>query len=150
MVTRVSPVENIELRQRLQEMTESGAEPSNHHDLLAAISREFPNTIRPLDSGLPENRYTCGMYVFDFSDNSDYVKIAGRRPHVLQLVASSRSIAGDREGRRGSGPNSVSASPFARHYGRAKMTSVDEAGGVLQNGAVAPDVTATYCFPLTA
>jgi hypothetical protein len=24
----------------------------------------------------------------------------------------------------------------ARHYGKAKMTSVDEAGGVLQNGAV--------------
>ena len=38
----------------------------------------------------------------------------------------------------------------ACHYGKAKMTSVDEAGGVLQNGAVAPDVTATYCFPLTA
>jgi hypothetical protein len=38
----------------------------------------------------------------------------------------------------------------ASGHGKAKMISVDEAGGVLQNPAVTPDVTATYCFPLTA
>jgi hypothetical protein len=70
--------ENIELRQRLEEMTESGAEPSKHRDLLEAISIEFPNTIQPLQSSHSEARYTCGMYVFEFSGDEDYINIAGR------------------------------------------------------------------------
>jgi hypothetical protein len=35
-------------------------------------------------------------------------------------------------------------------YGKAKIISMDDAGGVLQNPAVAPDVAPTYCFPFAA
>jgi len=74
---------NAQLRQRLSEMTESGTEPSTHAAKLAAISEEFPHTIKPLKFQLPENRYTCGMYVFDFSEDPDYLEIAGLGlPHV--------------------------------------------------------------------
>jgi hypothetical protein len=67
---------NVDLRRRLGEMTESGSEPSEHHAMLAAISVEIPNTIQPLESGHSEKGYTCGMYVFDFSKDPDYINIA--------------------------------------------------------------------------
>ena len=35
-------------------------------------------------------------------------------------------------------------------YGKPKITSIDEAGGVFQNPAVTPDATPTYCFPFAA
>ena len=74
---------NIELRRKLEEMAESGAEPSEHRAMLEAISLEFPNTIRPLESSLPEGRYTCGMYVLEFPEDEDYIDIARRGvPHV--------------------------------------------------------------------
>jgi hypothetical protein len=45
--------------------------------MLAAISKDVPNTIQPRESSLPEKGYTCGMYVFDFSkDDPDYVNLA--------------------------------------------------------------------------
>ena len=73
---------NAQLRHRLSEMTESGTEPSTHAAKLAAISQEFPHTIKPLEFQLPEDRYTCGMYVFDFSEDPDYLEIAGfHLPH---------------------------------------------------------------------
>jgi hypothetical protein len=56
--------ENTELRRKLEEMTESGVEPSNHRALLSEISKEFPNSVQPLESHLSERRYTCGMHVF--------------------------------------------------------------------------------------
>ena len=73
----MSSVANIELRRRLEEMTVNGGEPVNHRGLLAGISRKFPNTIQPLESSLPEDCYTCGMHVLDFSENEEYIKIAG-------------------------------------------------------------------------
>jgi hypothetical protein len=74
---------NARLRGRLTEMTESRTEPSTHEAQLAVISEEFPNTIKPLKFQLPEDRYTCGMYVFDFSEDPDYLEIAGfGLPHV--------------------------------------------------------------------
>lgn len=79
----MSSVENIELRRRLEEMTVSGGAPVNHRVLLRGISKEFPNTIQPLESSLPEDCYTCGMYVFDFAENEDYIKVVGSGfPHV--------------------------------------------------------------------
>jgi len=69
---------DVEFRRRLEEMTESGTEPSKHRDMLAAISVEVPNTIQPLKSSLPEKGYTCGMHVFDFSEDPDYINIALR------------------------------------------------------------------------
>jgi hypothetical protein len=68
---------NVQLRRRLTEMTESGTEPSTHTAQLGVISKNFPNTIRILESRLQENRYTCGMYVFDLSEDDDYIAIAG-------------------------------------------------------------------------
>ena len=68
---------NVQLRRRLKDMTESGTEPSTHATQLAAISKEFSNTIRPLKSRFPEKGYTCGMYVFDLSEDEDYIDIAG-------------------------------------------------------------------------
>jgi len=74
---------NAQLRRRLTEMTKSGTEPSTHAAQLAIISKEFPNTIGPLKFRLPENKYTCGMYVFDLSEDDDYIAIAGLGlPHV--------------------------------------------------------------------
>jgi hypothetical protein len=76
-------IENKELRRKLEEMTESGVEPSNHRALLAEISKEFMNTLQPLESHLPEGGYTCGMYVFQFCENEEYIEIARLRvPHV--------------------------------------------------------------------
>lgn len=64
-------------------MTESGTEPSTHAAQLTVISEELPNTIKPLEFHLPENGYTCGMYVFDFPEDPDYLEIAGfGLPHV--------------------------------------------------------------------
>src|SRR5436309_776503 len=74
---------NIELRRKLEEMTESPLEPSEHRAMLKAISVECPNSIEPLESDLPEHQYTCGMYVFHFFDDQDYINIARCGvPHV--------------------------------------------------------------------
>jgi hypothetical protein len=76
-------VVNNELRRKLEEMTESGIEPSRHRARLAEISSEFPNIIQPLESNLPERRYTCGMSVFWFCEDEDYIEIARLGiPHV--------------------------------------------------------------------
>lgn len=72
----MSSVENFELRQRLEEMTVHGGEPVDHRNLLSSISSDCPNTIQSLNSKLPESCYTCGMYVFDFSGNEEYIRIA--------------------------------------------------------------------------
>ena len=45
--------------------------------------------------------------------------------------------------------NAKNCSPWSR-YGKPKVTSIDEAGGVFQNPAVTPDATPTYCFPFEA
>ena len=99
---------NVDLRRRLEEMTESGSEPSEHGAMLAAISVEIPNTILPLESGHSEKGYTCGMYVFDFSKDQNYINIAlqgvyaGRAffewllsNHLLQEVDEADASAGD-------------------------------------------------------
>jgi hypothetical protein len=73
----MSSVENIELRQRLEEMTVRGGEPMYYRNLLSSTSNDCPNTIQPLKPNLPEGCYTCGMYVLDFSEKEEYIKIAG-------------------------------------------------------------------------
>jgi len=47
------------------------------------------------------------------------------------------------------GQHAKNCSPWSR-YGKPKITSIDEAGGVFQNPAVTPDATPTYCFPFEA
>src|SRR5690349_1577539 len=76
----MTSAENVELRRKLEEMTEGGTEPSKHRALLSAISVDCPNTIRSLESRLPEHQYTCGMYVFSFYEYDD---IAGLYRHVF-------------------------------------------------------------------
>jgi hypothetical protein len=65
------------LRRRLREMTESGHEPHQHRDELRTITEEIPNTIRVIDSGLPECGYTCGMFALGFEESEEYAEIAG-------------------------------------------------------------------------
>jgi hypothetical protein len=87
---------NIELRRRLEEMTESGSEPPEHRAMLAAISIDVPNTIQPLESRLPDKGYTCGMYVFDFSEDPDYINIALRGvyagPAFFEWLLANRAL----------------------------------------------------------
>jgi len=64
------------LRERLEGMTRVD-DVSQHPALLAALTRECPNTITLLDSIHPIGRYTCLMYVFDFVEKPEYVAIAG-------------------------------------------------------------------------
>jgi hypothetical protein len=49
---------------------------SRHPALLAALTRECPNTVVMLDSAYPMRRYTCLMHVFDFAEKPDYTAIA--------------------------------------------------------------------------
>jgi hypothetical protein len=65
------------LRKKLQKMTEVD-DVSRHPDLLAAVSRECPNTISLLLSPHPIRRYTCLMHVFDFAEKDEYAAIATR------------------------------------------------------------------------
>lgn len=63
------------LRKRLEEMTRVD-DVLRHPALLAALTRECPNTIALLHSPHPIRRYTCLMYVFGFPEKKDYVAIA--------------------------------------------------------------------------
>lgn len=63
------------LRKRLEEMTRVD-DVSRHPALLAALTRECPNTIVLLDSAHPIRRYTCLMHVFDLAEKEDYAAIA--------------------------------------------------------------------------
>jgi hypothetical protein len=63
------------LRQRLEEMTHVD-DVSRHPVLLAALTRERPNTVALLDSAHPIRRYTCLMHVFDFAEKPEYAAIA--------------------------------------------------------------------------
>jgi hypothetical protein len=63
------------LRERLEDMTRVD-DVSQHPALLAALTRECPNTITLLDSIYPIRRYTCLMYVFDFAEKAEYAAIA--------------------------------------------------------------------------
>jgi hypothetical protein len=65
----------LELRKKLEEMTRVD-DVSQHPVLLAALSREYPNTIVLLDSPHPIRRYTCMMHVLDFAEKPDYATIA--------------------------------------------------------------------------
>jgi len=63
------------LRQRLQEMTDV-QDVSQHPMLLECISRDYPNSIRIVESEHPIDRYTCVMHVFDFTEKPEYLAIA--------------------------------------------------------------------------
>ncbi len=66
-----------ELRKKLQEMTEV-EDVSRHSEFLAAVTRDYPNTIVVLDSINPIRRYTCLMHVLDFVEKPEYEAIATR------------------------------------------------------------------------
>jgi hypothetical protein len=51
---------------------------TQHPALLAEITRDCPNAIVLLESPYPLGRYTCAMYVFDFTEKAEYVEIADR------------------------------------------------------------------------
>ena len=63
------------LRKRLEEMTHVD-DVSRHPALLAALTRECPNTVTLVNSVHSIKRYTCLMHVFDFAEKSDYAAIA--------------------------------------------------------------------------
>lgn len=63
------------LRKRLEEMTHVH-DVSRHPALIAALTRECPNTVTLLNSAHPVRRYTCLMYIFDFAEKPDYAAIA--------------------------------------------------------------------------
>lgn len=65
------------LRNRLEEMTHV-EDVSTHPTLLAALSRECPNSVRIVDSPHPIRRYTCLMHALDFTEKPEYVAIASR------------------------------------------------------------------------
>ena len=63
------------LRVALEEMTHQD-DVLRHPALLAALTRECPNTVSLLNSMHPIRRYTCVMHVFSFTENPDYAAIA--------------------------------------------------------------------------
>jgi hypothetical protein len=63
------------LREALEEMTHED-DVSRHPALLAALTRECPNTVSLLNSAHPIRRYTCVMHVVDFAEKPDYAAIA--------------------------------------------------------------------------
>ena len=65
------------LRKRLQEMTES-RNVSRHRELLTAIARACPHTVKILTSERPIRSYTCLMHVFGFDGHRDNAAIARR------------------------------------------------------------------------
>lgn len=65
------------LRTKLEEITRV-EDVARHPPLLQAISAEFSNTVRLLDSPHPIRRYTCLVYVFNFTEQPEYVAIAER------------------------------------------------------------------------
>lgn len=65
------------LRKKLQEISEV-EDVSRHSALLAALTRECPNTIAVLDSPRTIRRYTWLMHVFDFAERDEYAAIANR------------------------------------------------------------------------
>jgi hypothetical protein len=48
---------------------------SRHSELLAVLTRDYPNTIVVLDSINPISRYTCLMHVLDFVEKPEYEAI---------------------------------------------------------------------------
>ena len=63
------------LRERLKQITEIEV-VSTHSILLEELSSEIQNTIQILESQYPINRYTCFVYIFDFTVDPEYVGIA--------------------------------------------------------------------------
>lgn len=63
------------LRKKLEEMTRVD-DVSRHPALLAALTRDYPNTIALLESDHLIRRYTCLMHVFEFEEKPDYAAIA--------------------------------------------------------------------------
>lgn len=63
------------LRERLRLITES-QDVDTHSGMLEELSNEIPNTIQIVESEYPIDRYTCLMYVFDFTEEPRYVDIA--------------------------------------------------------------------------
>ena len=91
------------LRKRLEEMTHVD-DVSRHPALLAALTRECPNTVTLVNSVHSIKRYTCLMHVFDFDEKSDYAAIpatdvkigaANRDSHYLSQteIASAKRIS---------------------------------------------------------
>jgi hypothetical protein len=70
--------ENMRLRQRLTQMTESPHQPQEHRAMLDQISRELPNTIQVRECGRDPQSFTCGMHAFGFEDNPEYAAVARR------------------------------------------------------------------------
>src|SRR5260370_19843431 len=68
--------ENIQLRERLAQRTESGRQPQEHPVMLDQISRELPNTIRVRECGRDPASFRCGMHVFGFKGNKEYAAVA--------------------------------------------------------------------------
>jgi len=79
---RIAPYKMAHLQQLLQEMTEV-SDVSRHPELLAAITREIPNTIRLLASPYSINRHTCLVHVFGFAESREYIEIACRGFNVM-------------------------------------------------------------------
>ena len=66
-----------ELRRKLETMTQV-RDVLRHPALLAALTRESPNTIRLVDSPHPLDRYTCLMHALDFTEKPEYTAVAER------------------------------------------------------------------------
>lgn len=65
------------LRRKLDEVTEARNE-SEYLALLKEALESYPNSIVRLNSEHPIARYTCGLHAFGFTEDSEYVPIAGR------------------------------------------------------------------------
>lgn len=63
------------LRERLRLITET-QDVGTHSGMLEELSNEIQNTIQISESEYPISRYTCLMYVFDFTEDPRYVDIA--------------------------------------------------------------------------
>jgi hypothetical protein len=64
-------------RRKLDEVTEAPDEPAYLALLKEALER-YPNSIVRLNSPHPIARYTCGLHAFGFTEDQEYVRIAGR------------------------------------------------------------------------
>lgn len=63
------------LRERLKQITET-EDISTHSILLEELSSEIHNTIQILESEYPIDRYTCFIYVLNFTEDPEYINIA--------------------------------------------------------------------------
>jgi hypothetical protein len=72
---------NIELRQRLDEITDLPTEPVNRHArLVADLVKNHNHSIHPVEDPsvrhVPFKKYTCFMYAFDLADSDAVRRIA--------------------------------------------------------------------------